>query len=123
MEIRFAPRGILRTVWMKAFFHEVPPQTVNIRNHKDQPPPPPTNPTWPSKGMAARPALVLEQPELLFPTGLNPRQRSPVTAHKEGRSRLKGGGFAHYRRRLSEVYSDIVIPINCKRARNETGCL
>src|SRR4029077_20709035 len=39
MEITFAPRGILRTVWMKAFFHEVRPETVNIRNVKNQPPP------------------------------------------------------------------------------------
>ena len=34
MEITFAPRGILRTVWMKALFHEVRPETVNIRNVK-----------------------------------------------------------------------------------------
>ena len=56
--------------------------------------------------MAARPAVVLEQPELLFPTGLNSRQRSPATAHKEARSWVKGGGFARYRRRFSEVCSD-----------------
>ena len=43
MEITFAPRGILRTVWMKAFFHEVRPETVNIRNVKNQPPPPDTS--------------------------------------------------------------------------------
>jgi hypothetical protein len=29
MEITFAPRGILRTLWMKAFFHEVRPETVD----------------------------------------------------------------------------------------------
>ena len=39
MEITFAPRGILRTVWMKAFFHKVRPETVNMRNVKNQPPP------------------------------------------------------------------------------------
>src|SRR5271167_3033674 len=166
MEITFAPRGILRTVWMKAFFHEVRPETVNIRNVKNQPPPPDTsiavfevqhripafcaergeicafaavddlqsqnifveangcphvrnpkgnrrnllNHRCASKGMAARPAVVLKQRELLFPTGLNSRQRSPATAHKEARSRVKGGGFAHYRRRLSEVYSDYCNP-------------
>ena len=40
MEITFAPRGILRTVWMKALVHEVGPETVNIRNVKNQPPAP-----------------------------------------------------------------------------------
>ena len=92
MEITFAPRGILRTVWMKAFFHEVRPETVNIRNVKNQPPPPDTsiavfevqnripvfcaerhpkgnrrnllNQRCASKGMAVRPAVVLEQREL-----------------------------------------------------------
>ncbi len=39
MEVTFAPRGILRILWMKAFFHEVRPETVNIRNAKNQPPP------------------------------------------------------------------------------------
>jgi hypothetical protein len=43
MEVTFAPRGILRTVWMKAFFHEVRPETVNIRNVKNQTPPPDTS--------------------------------------------------------------------------------
>ena len=43
MEVAFAPRGILRTVWMKAFFHEVRPETVNIRNVKNQPSPPDTS--------------------------------------------------------------------------------
>ena len=27
MKITFAPRGILRTVWMKPLFHEVRPET------------------------------------------------------------------------------------------------
>jgi hypothetical protein len=39
MEITFAPRGILGTLWMKPFFHEVRPETVDIRNVKNQPPP------------------------------------------------------------------------------------
>ncbi len=43
MEITFAPRGILRTLWMKPFFHEVRPETVDIRNVKNQPPPPDTS--------------------------------------------------------------------------------
>jgi hypothetical protein len=43
MEITFSPRGILRTLWMKAFFHEVRPETVDIRNVKNQPPPPDTS--------------------------------------------------------------------------------
>src|SRR6266436_5977071 len=43
MKITFAPRGILRTVWMKSLFHEVGPETVNIRNVKNQPPPPDTS--------------------------------------------------------------------------------
>ena len=43
MEVTFAPRGILRTLWIKAFFHEVRPETVNIRNVKNQPSPPDTS--------------------------------------------------------------------------------
>src|SRR6516225_4259533 len=39
MKITFAPRGIVWVVWMKALFHEVCPETVNIRNVKNQPPP------------------------------------------------------------------------------------
>ena len=39
MKITFAPRGIVWGVWMKALFHEVCPETVNIRNVKNQPPP------------------------------------------------------------------------------------
>src|ERR1700746_2418212 len=33
------PRGIVWVVWMKALFHEVFPEMVNIRNVKNQPPP------------------------------------------------------------------------------------
>jgi hypothetical protein len=43
MEITFALRGILRIGWMKALFHQVRPETVNIRNVKNQPPPPDTS--------------------------------------------------------------------------------
>jgi hypothetical protein len=43
MEITFAPRGTVRTVWMKALFHQVRPETVDIRNVKNQPPPPGTS--------------------------------------------------------------------------------
>ena len=39
MKITFAPRGIMWVVWMKALFHEVFPEMVNIRNVKNQPPP------------------------------------------------------------------------------------
>jgi hypothetical protein len=39
MKITFAPRGIVWVVWMKALFHEVCPETINIRNVKNQPPP------------------------------------------------------------------------------------
>src|ERR1700741_4240924 len=39
MKITFIPRGILWAVWIKALFHEVCPETVNIRNVKNQPPP------------------------------------------------------------------------------------
>ena len=39
MKITFTPRGILWAVWIKALFHEVCPETVNIRNVKNQPPP------------------------------------------------------------------------------------
>ena len=39
MKIAFAPGGILWAVWMEAFFHQVCPETVDIRNVKDQPPP------------------------------------------------------------------------------------
>ena len=39
MKITFAPRGIVWVVWMKALFHEVFPEMVNIRNVKNQPPP------------------------------------------------------------------------------------
>src|SRR5258708_20248796 len=43
MEITFAPRGILRTVWMKGLFHEVRQEKVDNRNVKNQPPPPDTS--------------------------------------------------------------------------------
>ena len=39
MKITFTPRGIFWAVWIKALFHEVCPETVNIRNVKNQPPP------------------------------------------------------------------------------------
>jgi hypothetical protein len=39
MKITFTPRGIVWAVWIKALFHEVCPETVNIRNVKNQPPP------------------------------------------------------------------------------------
>ena len=39
MKITFTPRGIVWPVWIKALFHEVCPETVNIRNVKNQPPP------------------------------------------------------------------------------------
>jgi hypothetical protein len=39
MKIALAPRGIAWAVWMKALFHEVCPETVNVRNVKNQPPP------------------------------------------------------------------------------------
>jgi hypothetical protein len=39
MKITFTPRGIVWVVWMKALFHEVFPEMVNIRNVKNQPPP------------------------------------------------------------------------------------
>ena len=39
MKVTFAPRGIAWAVWMKALCHEVCPETVNIRNVKNQPPP------------------------------------------------------------------------------------
>ena len=39
MKITFAPRGIVWVVWMKALFHGVFPEMVNIRNVKNQPPP------------------------------------------------------------------------------------
>ena len=39
MKITFTPRGILWAVWIKALFHEVCPETVNIRNVENQTPP------------------------------------------------------------------------------------
>src|SRR5215468_10425213 len=39
MKIAFTPRGILWAVWIKALFREVCPETVHIRNVKNQPPP------------------------------------------------------------------------------------
>ena len=39
MKIAFAPSGIVWAVWMKALFCKVCPETVNIRNVKNQPPP------------------------------------------------------------------------------------
>ena len=39
MKIAFAPRAIAWAIRMKAFFREVCPESVNIRNVKNQPPP------------------------------------------------------------------------------------
>jgi hypothetical protein len=40
MEITFPPRGILRTVWMKALLDEGRPESVNVGNVENYPPPP-----------------------------------------------------------------------------------
>jgi hypothetical protein len=39
MKVTFTPRGIVWAVWIKALFREVCPETVNIRNVKNQSPP------------------------------------------------------------------------------------
>jgi hypothetical protein len=39
MEIALAPRGVLRSVWMKALLRKIRPATVNVRDVKNQPPP------------------------------------------------------------------------------------
>ena len=39
VEITFAPGSILRRVWTESVFREVRPNTVNIGDVEDQPPP------------------------------------------------------------------------------------
>jgi tetratricopeptide (TPR) repeat protein len=39
MEVAFSPRGVLRTLWMKAFFFQICPETLNIRNMENHPSP------------------------------------------------------------------------------------